>query len=128
MELIKSISGIIAAVVIPIVIVVVGNAFTKAIREREIQGRLVELAIGPIGPDVVLVISDAERRSQAEVGEGRIGEVAQHRSCRRRLHGEVVVRAGPAAMLFLVARRTCGAASVGGAGRCGLLTARPEQQ
>ena len=46
MELISTISGLLAAVVIPVVIAVVGHAYTRAIREREIQGRLVELAIG----------------------------------------------------------------------------------
>jgi tetratricopeptide (TPR) repeat protein len=46
MEWISTLSGLIAAVVIPVVIALVGNAYTRAIREREIQGRLVELAIG----------------------------------------------------------------------------------
>lgn len=46
MESIGAISGLLAAVVIPVVIAVVGHAYTRAIREREIQGRLVELAIG----------------------------------------------------------------------------------
>lgn len=46
MEYLGAISGLLAAVVIPVVIAVVGQAYTRAIREREIQGRLVELAIG----------------------------------------------------------------------------------
>ena len=46
MELINSNSGIIAAVIIPVVILLVAHVYTKAIREREIQGRLAELAIG----------------------------------------------------------------------------------
>ena len=46
MEMIGAISGLLAAVVIPVVILVVGQAYTKAIRDREIKGRLVEIAIG----------------------------------------------------------------------------------
>ena len=57
MEWISALSGLIAAVVIPVVIALVGNAYTRAIREREIQGRLVELAI-----DILKETPDPENR------------------------------------------------------------------
>ena len=42
---ISAISGLIAAVIIPVVLAFVGNMYTQAIKEREIQGRYVELAL-----------------------------------------------------------------------------------
>lgn len=44
-EKLRAISAIIAAVVIPIVVAVVGNMYTSALKEREIQSRFVELAV-----------------------------------------------------------------------------------
>lgn len=42
---ISVLSGLIAAVVIPIVVAITGNMFSQAIKEREIEGRFVELAV-----------------------------------------------------------------------------------
>src|SRR5215467_15201186 len=44
-QTLSALSGAVAAVLIPIVLAVVGNAYTTAIKEREIQGRFVELAL-----------------------------------------------------------------------------------
>jgi hypothetical protein len=44
-EIAKSIANIIAVVGIPSVVLVVGNLFSKSIKEREIQSRFVELAV-----------------------------------------------------------------------------------
>jgi hypothetical protein len=41
----KSVSSIASAVVIPVVLLWVGNSFTSAIKERELQGKFVELAV-----------------------------------------------------------------------------------
>lgn len=41
----KAISSIASAVVIPLVLLWVGNGFTSAIKERELQGKFVELAV-----------------------------------------------------------------------------------
>jgi fumarate reductase subunit D len=41
----KTISSIVAAVIIPVVLLLVGNQFPAAIKERELQGKFVELAI-----------------------------------------------------------------------------------
>jgi hypothetical protein len=41
----SAISGLVAAVVIPVVLALVGNWYSQAIKEREIQGRYVELAL-----------------------------------------------------------------------------------
>lgn len=42
---VSAVSGLIAAVVIPLAVAFVGNQFTVALKEREIQGRFVELAL-----------------------------------------------------------------------------------
>ncbi len=44
-EKLKIISGLIAAVIIPLVIAYIGNTYTSAIKERELQGKFVELAV-----------------------------------------------------------------------------------
>lgn len=44
-EKIKISSGAIAAILIPIIIVYVGNSYSTAIKEREVQGKFVELAV-----------------------------------------------------------------------------------
>jgi hypothetical protein len=44
-EKLKALSGIIAAIIIPIVILLVGNQYSEAVKERELQGRFVELAV-----------------------------------------------------------------------------------
>lgn len=44
-EKLKALSSVIAAIVIPIVVAWVGNGFAKALKEREIQGKFVELAV-----------------------------------------------------------------------------------
>ncbi|QIL75868.1 tetratricopeptide repeat protein [Hymenobacter sp. HDW8] len=41
----KTISGLIASVLIPVVLAIIGNNFSNAIKEREIQAKYVELAI-----------------------------------------------------------------------------------
>jgi len=41
----KAISSVLSAVVIPVVILIVGNVFAEAIKEREVQGKFVELAV-----------------------------------------------------------------------------------
>lgn len=43
-EKLKALSGAIAAVVLPVVLLVVGNNFSAATKERELQGKFVELA------------------------------------------------------------------------------------
>lgn len=44
-QTLSALSGAVAAVLIPIVLAIVGNGYTTAIKEREIQGRFVELAL-----------------------------------------------------------------------------------
>lgn len=44
-EKLRTISSIIAAIVIPVAVAWVGNDFSKALKEREIQGKFVELAV-----------------------------------------------------------------------------------
>jgi hypothetical protein len=44
-EKLKTISSIIAAIVIPLAVAWVGDGFSKALKEREIQGKFVELAV-----------------------------------------------------------------------------------
>jgi len=44
-EKLKAISSVIAAVVIPLAVAWVGNGFSTALKEREIQGKFVELAV-----------------------------------------------------------------------------------
>ena len=41
----KTVSGLIAAVVLPVVVLVVGNLYTSAVKERELEGKFVELAV-----------------------------------------------------------------------------------
>ena len=41
----KTLSSIVSAIVLPIVLLWVGNNFNKAIKERELQGKFVELAV-----------------------------------------------------------------------------------
>lgn len=41
----KSITTIISAVVIPVALLIIGNMFSRAVAEREIQGKFVELAV-----------------------------------------------------------------------------------
>lgn len=45
MEKVKVFINFMAVILIPIIIGIIGNGYTKAIKEREIQGRFVELAI-----------------------------------------------------------------------------------
>jgi hypothetical protein len=42
-EKLKALSAVLAAVVIPVVVLIVGNNYTAAIKERELQGKFVEL-------------------------------------------------------------------------------------
>ena len=44
-EKLRTISSVIAAIVIPVAVAWVGNDFSKALKEREIQGKFVELAV-----------------------------------------------------------------------------------
>jgi predicted chitinase len=44
-EIAKSVSAIASAVVIPVVLLLASNEFSRAIKEREIQGKFVELAV-----------------------------------------------------------------------------------
>ncbi|MFK8328427.1 hypothetical protein M2D63_000205 [Pseudomonas sp. BJa5] len=44
-EKLKAISSVIAAVVIPLAVAWVGNSYSTALKEREVQGRFVELAV-----------------------------------------------------------------------------------
>jgi len=44
-ERLKILSGAVAAVVIPVVVAYVGNEYSTALKERELQGRFVELAV-----------------------------------------------------------------------------------
>lgn len=41
----KTSSGIVAAIIIPVVVLVVGNRYSAAIKERELEGKFVELAV-----------------------------------------------------------------------------------
>jgi hypothetical protein len=41
----KNISVMISAVVIPVVVLVIGNSYTSAIKEREVQSKFVEMAV-----------------------------------------------------------------------------------
>ncbi len=43
-EKLKIVSGLIAAVIVPVVIAYVGNNYSSAIKDKELQGRYVELA------------------------------------------------------------------------------------
>lgn len=45
-EKLKVISGFIAAVLVPIVVAYTGDIYSSAIKERELQGKFVELAVG----------------------------------------------------------------------------------
>lgn len=45
LEKLKAISATISAVVIPIVVLIVGNNYSAATKERELQGKFVELAV-----------------------------------------------------------------------------------
>ncbi|MDB6062590.1 MAG: sleB [Verrucomicrobiaceae bacterium] len=45
LENLKSISSIVSAVVIPVVVLIVGNNYSTATKERELQGKFVELAV-----------------------------------------------------------------------------------
>jgi predicted chitinase len=44
-EMAKTVSSVASAVIIPIVLLIVGNQFSGAIKERELQGKFVELAV-----------------------------------------------------------------------------------
>jgi len=44
-EKLKISANVVAAVFIPVVLAIFGNSYTKAIKEREVQGRFVELAV-----------------------------------------------------------------------------------
>ena len=44
-EGLKAISAFLAATIIPITIAITGHVFSKAIKERELQGKFVELAV-----------------------------------------------------------------------------------
>jgi len=46
MEKLKSFASIFGLIALPIVTLIIGNNYTKAIKEREVQGRFVELAVG----------------------------------------------------------------------------------
>jgi hypothetical protein len=54
---------------------------------------VVQRAVGAVGADEEVVAAAEEGRGDAGVAECRIGEVAEHRRRRRRLHGEIVMRA-----------------------------------
>ena len=41
----KSVATILSAVAIPVVLLVIGNVFTSALKEREVQGKFVEIAV-----------------------------------------------------------------------------------
>ena len=41
----KALSAIVSAIVIPLVLLIVGNGFTRGIKERELQGKFVELSV-----------------------------------------------------------------------------------
>jgi hypothetical protein len=45
LETIKAISSVAAAIIIPLVVAFVGHGYSRAIKERELQGRFVELAV-----------------------------------------------------------------------------------
>ncbi len=44
-EKLNSVSAIVAAVLIPVVVAFIGHGYTKAVKERELQGRFIELAV-----------------------------------------------------------------------------------
>jgi predicted chitinase len=44
-EMVKTVSSVGSAVLIPIVLLIVGNQFSGALKERELQGKFVELAV-----------------------------------------------------------------------------------
>ncbi len=54
-----------------------------------------ELAVRPVGLDHELAVAAEEARLDAEMLEGRIGEIAEHRLLRRVVHRALMVRAGP---------------------------------
>ncbi|HYX01920.1 MAG TPA: hypothetical protein VE963_07525 [Reyranella sp.] len=41
----KSAATILSAIAIPVVVAIVGNSFSSAMKEREVQGKFVELAV-----------------------------------------------------------------------------------
>ena len=45
LEILKTVSSAFAAIVIPLVLLFVGQSYTSAIKERELQGRFVQLAV-----------------------------------------------------------------------------------
>jgi len=45
LEKVKAFSSVVAAIVIPVVLAFVGQGYSTAIKERELQGRFVELAV-----------------------------------------------------------------------------------
>lgn len=45
LEKIKSISHIIAVIAIPVITLIIGQEYTESVKERDVQGRFVELAI-----------------------------------------------------------------------------------
>ena len=47
----ERVASAIAAIMIPVVVAVVGNNYTKAITEREVQGQFVELAVNILSED-----------------------------------------------------------------------------
>ena len=64
---------------------------------------VVQRPVGAVGAHHEPVAGAEERRGDAEVLELRVGEVAQHRRRRRRLHGQRVMRALPGSELCRMA-------------------------
>ena len=63
----------------------------ESVSDREL-GRF---AVRPVGLDQEFAIAIEKARADAEILEGRAGEIPEHRSVARVRHGELVVRAGP---------------------------------
>ena len=45
LERIKALTGILAVVVIPLLLGIIANSYSKSLKERELEGKFVELAV-----------------------------------------------------------------------------------
>src|SRR6267143_4571767 len=61
----KNFAGAVAALAVPIVVVVVGSYYTKATKEREVSGKFVELAVQILSKEPTKTDADARIRTWA---------------------------------------------------------------
>ena len=69
-QAVNAISGLLAAVAVPLVLAVIGSRYTNALKEREIQGRFVELALS--------ILKEPPRAEARGVREWAIAVVNQY--------------------------------------------------